>query len=61
MPAFLAATADKHVHHEAVVEHAGAMKLVTQIEAKKSNMDLQALGDRLRARKDVVQAHERAA
>ena len=32
-PAFLAATADKDTHHEAVVEHAGAKELIAQIEA----------------------------
>lgn len=32
-PAFLAATADKDLHHEAIVEHDGAKKLIAQIEA----------------------------
>ena len=31
-PAFLAATKDKDMHHEAVVEHDGAKKLITEIE-----------------------------
>ena len=31
-PAFLNATADKDMHHEAVVEHAGAKELIAQIE-----------------------------
>jgi hemerythrin superfamily protein len=96
-PAFLAATADKDMHHEAVVEHAGAKELIAQIEAmnagddyyeakvtvlsemikhhvkeeeqpggmfaeaKKSGMDLKALGDELRERKAELQAHDRAA
>jgi hypothetical protein len=32
-PAFIAATGDKPMHHEAVVEHAGAKALIAQIEA----------------------------
>jgi hypothetical protein len=32
-PAFIAATGDKPMHHEAVVEHAGAKALVSQLEA----------------------------
>lgn len=32
-PAFLAATDDKETHHEAQVEHAGAKKLIAEIEA----------------------------
>jgi hypothetical protein len=32
-PAFLAATQDTDMHHEAVVEHAGAKKLIAEIEA----------------------------
>src|SRR5665213_3444380 len=31
-PAFLAATNDKDIHHEAVVEHAGAKKLIAEIQ-----------------------------
>jgi hemerythrin superfamily protein len=31
-PAFIAATKDKDLHHEAVVEHAGAKDLIAQIE-----------------------------
>jgi hypothetical protein len=31
-PAFLAATRDTDMHHEAVVEHAGAKKLIAEIE-----------------------------
>lgn len=31
-PAFLAATKDKDMHHEAVVEHNGAKELIAQIE-----------------------------
>jgi hemerythrin superfamily protein len=86
-PAFLAATQDKDMHHEAVVEHDGAKSLIAEIramspsddyfdakvtvlsemikhhvkeeeqpggmfaEAKKSDMDLQALGVQLRSRK----------
>jgi hypothetical protein len=96
-PAFLTATADKDMHHEAVVEHAGAKELIAQIEemragddyfeakvtvlsemikhhvkeeeqpggmfaeAKKSKMDLKALGDEMRARKGELQSHDRAA
>src|ERR1700733_8588079 len=32
-PAFLAATQDTDMHHEAVVEHAGAKQLIAEIEA----------------------------
>jgi hemerythrin superfamily protein len=32
-PAFLEATDDKEIHHEAEVEHSGAKKLIAQIEA----------------------------
>jgi hemerythrin superfamily protein len=96
-PAFLAATADKDMHHEAVVEHQGAKELIAQIEgmgaddeyfdakvtvlsemikhhvkeeeqpggmfaeAKKSDMDLKALGEQLLERKSELQANERAA
>ena len=96
-PAFLEATADKDMHHEAVVEHDGAKSLIAEIEgmradddyfdakvtvlsemikhhvkeeeqpggmfaeAKKSDMDLKALGEELRARKADLQAHDRAA
>lgn len=96
-PAFLAATADKDMHHEAVVEHDGAKELIAQIEAmrasddyfeakvtvlsemikhhvkeeeqpggmfaeaKKSNMDLKSLGEQLLARKQELQARDKAA
>lgn len=86
-PAFIAATGDKALHHEAEVEHAGAKNLIGQIEdsnsgddyfeakvtvlsemikhhvkeeeqpggmfakARKSGMDLAALGRRLKMRK----------
>jgi hemerythrin superfamily protein len=32
-PAFLAATRDKDTHHEAIIEHDGAKKLIAQIQA----------------------------
>ena len=86
-PAFIAATGEKDLHHEAEVEHAGAKHLISQIEgsdcsddyfeakvtvlsemikhhvkeeeqpggmfakARKSGMDLAALGRRLKMRK----------
>jgi hemerythrin superfamily protein len=86
-PAFLAATEDLEIHHEAEVEHNGAKKLIAEIEAsspddeyydakvkvlsemikhhvkeeeqpegmfaeaRKSDMDLQSLGERMAARK----------
>ncbi len=89
-PAFLAATKDEEIHHEAEVEHDGAKKLIAEIEsagpddeyfdarvkvlsemikhhvkeeekpggmfaeARKSGMDLDALGQRLKARKDQL-------
>jgi hemerythrin superfamily protein len=91
-PAFLEATQDKDLHHEAEVEHAGAKKLIAEIkasgpdddyydakmtvlsemikhhvkeeeqrggmfaEAKKSDMDLQVLGEQLAARKKQLMA-----
>ena len=96
-PAFLEATEDKDTHHEAVVEHAGAKKLIAEIqrmsadddyfdakvtvlsemikhhvkeeeqpggmfaEARKSRMDLQALGEELLSRKKELQAQSKAA
>src|SRR5580692_2902244 len=96
-PAFLQATEDKDMHHEAVVEHDGAKKLIAQIqkmsaeddyfdakvtvlsemikhhvkeeeqpggmfaEAKKSEMDLIALGEQLLARKRELQSQSKAA
>ncbi len=38
-PAFLDATEDKDVHHEAVVEHDGAKKLIAEIEAMSAEDD----------------------
>jgi hemerythrin superfamily protein len=91
-PAFLAATADKDMHHEAEVEHAGAKNLIAQIEAsspdddyydakvkvlsemikhhvkeeeqpggmfaeaRDSDMDLEALGEEMAARKSELEA-----
>jgi hemerythrin superfamily protein len=96
-PAFLQATEDKEMHHEAVVEHAGAKALIAEIqgmspedeyfdakvtvlsemikhhvkeeektggmfaEAKKSEMDLIALGEELLARKRDLQSLSKAA
>ena len=36
-PAFLAATGDKDLHHEAQVEHKGAKRLIAEIEASSSD------------------------
>lgn len=38
-PAFLAATKDKDMHHEAIVEHDGAKKLIAQIESSSPSAD----------------------
>ena len=38
-PAFIEATGDKDTHHEAVVEHAGAKKLIAEIQAMSSDDD----------------------
>jgi hemerythrin superfamily protein len=38
-PAFLRATQDKDTHHEAVVEHAGAKKLIAEIQGMSSQDD----------------------
>jgi hypothetical protein len=95
-PAFLAATEDTEIHHEAEVEHAGAKKLIAEIEklspsdeyydakvkvlsemikhhvkeeekpggmfaeARKSEMDLDDIGGRLKARKDQLEGNGRA-
>jgi hemerythrin superfamily protein len=89
-PAFLEATEEKDLHHEAEVEHDGAKKLIAEIEAsgpgddyydarvtvlsemikhhvkeeeksdgmfakaRKSGMDLEALGEQLKTRKDEL-------
>jgi len=91
-PAFIEATGDEDMHHEAVVEHDGAKKLIAEIEAsspedeyydakvtvlsemikhhvkeeeqrdgmfaeaRKSDMDLVALGEQLAQRKDELMA-----
>ena len=91
-PAFLEATDDKDLHHEAEIEHDGAKNLIAQIdasspddeyfgskvkvlsemikhhvkeeeqpggmfaEAKKSNMDLDALGEQLASRKAELES-----
>jgi hemerythrin superfamily protein len=92
-PAFLAATEDKDLHHEAVVEHASAKRLIAEIEAmkpdddyydakvtvlsemikhhvkeeeqpggmfaeaRKSDMDLEDLGKRMKARKAQLETN----
>jgi len=38
-PAFLAATKDKDTHHEAIIEHDGAKKLIAEIEASDPSDD----------------------
>ena len=96
-PAFFEATEDRDLHHEAIVEHAGAKNLIAQIqkmspeddffeakvtvlsemikhhvkeeeqrggmfaEAKNSDMDLQALGAQMLARKKELQAQREPA
>ncbi len=96
-PAFLEATGDRDIHHEAVVEHDGAKKLIAEIqamsadddyfdakvsvlsemikhhvkeeekpggmlsEAKKSRMNLSALGSRLLTRKHELQSQSQTA
>jgi hemerythrin superfamily protein len=93
-PAFLEATEDDDTHHEAIVEHSGAKKLIAEIEksspadeyfdaklkvlseqikhhvkeeeqpggmfaeARKSDMDLDALGEQLAARKSELEGSE---
>ncbi len=92
-PAFLVATRDMDLHHEAEVEHAGAKRLIAEIEvlppdddyyapkvkvlsemikhhvkeeeqpggmfaeARKSDMDLDDLGKRMKARKDQLEGN----
>ena len=93
-PAFLAATRDEDKHHEAEVEHAGAKKLIAEIEAmtpgeeyfdakvkvlsemirhhvkeeerpggmfaeaRKSRMDLDDIGQRLKMRKSELESDQ---
>ena len=93
-PGFFEATGYKDLHHEAVVEHANAKKLITEIEstsvrddyyeakvlvlsemikhhvkeeerpggmfaeARKSDMDLEELGERMKERKDQLDGAE---
>jgi hemerythrin superfamily protein len=38
-PAFIEATGDKDLHHEAVVEHAGAKKLIAEIQGMSADDD----------------------
>jgi hemerythrin superfamily protein len=38
-PAFIAATKDKDMHHEAIVEHDGAKKLIAEIESSSTADD----------------------
>jgi hemerythrin superfamily protein len=93
-PAFLEATEDKDLHHEAEVEHAGAKKLIAEIEAigpdddyydakvtvlsemikhhvkeeeqpggmfaeaRKSDMDLAALGEQMANRKAELESDD---
>lgn len=92
-PAFLVATRDMDLHHEAEVEHAGAKRLIAEIEAmgpgdeyydakvsvlsemvkhhvkeeeqpggmfakaRKSDMDLDDLGQRMKARKNQLEGN----
>ena len=96
-PAFMEATGDRDVHHEAVVEHDSARKLMAEIEsmspaddyfdasvsvlsemirhhvkeeekaggmfseARKSDIDLKSLGEKLLARKQELQSQSKAA
>jgi hemerythrin superfamily protein len=93
-PAFIEATEDKDLHHEAIVEHNGAKTLITEIEAlgpdddyydakvkvlsemikhhvkeeeqpggmfaeaRKSEMDLDALGEKMAARKAEIESDD---
>lgn len=96
-PAFLQATGDEDIHHEAEVEHDGAKRLIADIEAsgpdddyyeakvhvlsemikhhvneeekrdgmfakaKRSKMDLEALGQQMAARKSQLSSEESSA
>jgi hemerythrin superfamily protein len=54
-PAFLAATEDKDMHHEAEVEHAGAKNLIAQIE--KSGPDDDYYDAKLKVLSEMIKHH----
>jgi hemerythrin superfamily protein len=54
-PAFLAATKDKDMHHEAVVEHDGAKKLIAEIKASSPSDDY--FDSKVRVLSEMIKHH----
>ena len=54
-PAFLAATQQREAHHEAIIEHAGAKKLITEIEQASPGDDF--YDARLKVLSDLIRHH----
>ena len=54
-PAFLAATKDRDTHHEAVIEHDGAKKLIAQIEA--SNPSDEYFDSKVKVLSEMIKHH----
>jgi hemerythrin superfamily protein len=54
-PAFLQATKDKDVHHEALIEHDGAKKLIAEIEASDPSDDY--FDSKVRVLSEMIKHH----
>lgn len=54
-PAFLAATKDKDMHHEALIEHDGAKKLIAEIE--KSSPDDDYFDSKVHVLSEMIKHH----
>jgi hemerythrin superfamily protein len=56
-PAFLEATGNKDIHHEAEIEHDGAKKLIAQIEASRPSDDY--FDSRVKVLSEMIKHHVR--
>jgi hemerythrin superfamily protein len=56
-PAFLEATDDKDIHHEAEIEHAGAKRLIAEIQATES--DDEYFDSRVKVLSEMIKHHVR--
>jgi hypothetical protein len=54
-PAFLQATKDKDMHHEALIEHDGAKKLIAEIEASDPSDDY--FDSKVRVLSEMIKHH----